>query len=42
MDEWAAAPVTFDGLSIAWSIVEYLHQRTDVHPRTLFATHYHE
>jgi DNA mismatch repair protein MutS len=42
MDELGRGTSTFDGLSIAWSIVEYLHQRRDAHPRTLFATHYHE
>ncbi|MEE3258373.1 MAG: DNA mismatch repair protein MutS [Candidatus Latescibacterota bacterium] len=42
MDELGRGTSTFDGLSIAWSIVEYLHQRPDAHPRTLFATHYHE
>ncbi len=42
MDELGRGTSTFDGLSIAWAIVEYLHQRGDAHPRTLFATHYHE
>ena len=42
MDELGRGTSTFDGLSIAWAIVEYLHQRRDAHPRTLFATHYHE
>ena len=42
MDELGRGTSTFDGLSIAWSIVEYLHQREDARPRTLFATHYHE
>ncbi len=42
MDELGRGTSTFDGLSIAWAIVEFLHQRTDAHPRTLFATHYHE
>tara|TARA_B100000029_G_scaffold300550_1_gene293490 strand:- start:219 stop:1829 length:1611 start_codon:yes stop_codon:yes gene_type:complete len=42
MDELGRGTSTFDGLSIAWSIVEFLHQRADAHPRTLFATHYHE
>ena len=42
MDELGRGTSTFDGLSIAWAIVEYLHQRRDTHPRTLFATHYHE
>jgi DNA mismatch repair protein MutS len=40
VDELGRGTSTFDGLSLAWSIVEYLHQ--DVRPRTLFATHYHE
>jgi len=42
IDELGRGTSTFDGLSIAWSIVEYLHQRQGAHPRTLFATHYHE
>ena len=42
MDELGRGTSTFDGLSIAWAIVEFLHQRPDAHPRTLFATHYHE
>ena len=42
IDELGRGTSTFDGLSIAWSIVEFLHQREDRHPRTLFATHYHE
>ena len=42
IDELGRGTSTFDGLSIAWAIVEYLHQRREVHPRTLFATHYHE
>ena len=42
MDELGRGTSTFDGLSIAWAIVEFLHQRTNAHPRTLFATHYHE
>jgi len=33
---------TFDGLSIAWSLAEYLHNQPSVAARTLFATHYHE
>ena len=33
---------TYDGISIAWAIVEYLHENAKGHPRTLFATHYHE
>ena len=42
IDELGRGTSTFDGLSIAWAIVEYLHQRRQAHPRTLFATHYHE
>ena len=42
MDELGRGTSTFDGLSIAWSIVEYLHQHGRARPRTLFATHYHE
>ena len=42
MDELGRGTSTFDGLSIAWSIVEYLHDRAEVRARTLFATHYHE
>ena len=41
-DEVGRGTSTFDGLSIAWSIVEYLHERPEVAARTLFATHYHE
>ena len=33
---------TFDGISIAWSITEYLHENPDLSAKTLFATHYHE
>lgn len=42
LDEVGRGTSTFDGLSIAWSLVEYLHGNTDVAARTLFATHYHE
>ncbi len=42
MDELGRGTSTFDGLSIAWSIIEYLHQHAQTRPRTLFATHYHE
>jgi DNA mismatch repair protein MutS len=42
LDEVGRGTSTFDGLSIAWSIVEYLHERPEVAARTLFATHYHE
>ena len=33
---------TYDGISIAWAIVEYIHENPRNHARTLFATHYHE
>lgn len=42
MDEIGRGTSTYDGVSIAWAIVEYLHQHKDVKPKTLFATHYHE
>lgn len=42
LDEVGRGTSTFDGLSIAWAIVEYLHDRPEVAARTLFATHYHE
>lgn len=41
-DEVGRGTSTYDGMSIAWAVIEYLHQHCDVHPRTLFATHYHE
>jgi DNA mismatch repair protein MutS len=42
LDEVGRGTSTFDGLSIAWAVTEYLHDRPDRGPRTLFATHYHE
>lgn len=42
MDEIGRGTSTYDGVSIAWAIVEYLHNHKDIHPKTLFATHYHE
>ncbi len=42
MDEIGRGTSTYDGVSIAWSIAEYLHNLPDARPRTLFATHYHE
>ena len=42
MDEIGRGTSTYDGVSIAWSIVEYLHNQTQSRPKTLFATHYHE
>ncbi len=42
MDEIGRGTSTYDGISIAWSIVEYLHNHSKFKPKTLFATHYHE
>ena len=42
MDEIGRGTSTYDGVSIAWSIVEYLHNHATARPKTLFATHYHE
>ena len=42
LDEIGRGTSTYDGLAIAWSIVEYLHNHPRLKPRTLFATHYHE
>ncbi|MBQ5834446.1 MAG: DNA mismatch repair protein MutS [Bacteroidaceae bacterium] len=41
-DELGRGTSTYDGISIAWSIVEHIHENPDAHARTLFATHYHE
>ena len=41
-DELGRGTSTFDGISIAWAIVEYLHEQPRARARTLFATHYHE
>jgi DNA mismatch repair protein MutS len=42
LDEVGRGTSTFDGLSIAWSVAEYLHDTPEVAARTIFATHYHE
>lgn len=42
LDEIGRGTSTFDGISIAWSVVEYLHNTPERKARTLFATHYHE
>jgi len=42
LDEIGRGTSTYDGISIAWSIAEFLHQHKKFKPKTLFATHYHE
>lgn len=42
LDEIGRGTSTYDGISIAWSIAEYLHSNNSIQPKTLFATHYHE
>lgn len=42
LDEIGRGTSTYDGLSIAWAIIEYLHSHPKLKPLTLFATHYHE
>ena len=42
LDEIGRGTSTYDGISIAWAMVEYLHNNPAAHARTLFATHYHE
>lgn len=42
LDEIGRGTSTYDGISIAWSITEFLHEHSKFRPKTLFATHYHE
>ena len=42
LDEIGRGTSTYDGVSIAWAVVEYIHNHPDMRSRTFFATHYHE
>jgi DNA mismatch repair protein MutS len=42
LDEIGRGTSTYDGISIAWAMVEYIHEHVTAHSKTLFATHYHE
>lgn len=42
LDEIGRGTSTYDGISIAWAITEYLHNNEKAHPKVMFATHYHE
>jgi DNA mismatch repair protein MutS len=42
LDEIGRGTSTYDGLSIAWAVIEYIHNHPNIRARTLFATHYHE
>ena len=42
LDEIGRGTSTYDGMSIAWAVVEHIHNHRDLRPRALFATHYHE
>jgi DNA mismatch repair protein MutS len=42
LDEIGRGTSTYDGLSIAWAVIEYIHNQPKLKARTLFATHYHE
>lgn len=42
LDEIGRGTSTYDGMSIAWAVIEYIHNHRDFRPLTLFATHYHE
>ena len=42
LDEIGRGTSTYDGISIAWAMVEYIHEQVEGKAKTLFATHYHE